>query len=181
VHRWVILLAKFASALQSPQTRTPMRPIKVRGQWMYLDHAVDSVGDTVEFFFSKSRDLPAAKRFFRKALQRHGRPHHVVIDGSQTNREAIVSGDATRRLQNRSRRQLEPITNRSSKYLNNRTEQDHRRIKRGVRSMPGLKSEATAGPYLGRHRDDPHDAQATGEACLKSQSVHRRQFTILAA
>jgi hypothetical protein len=30
---------------------------------MYLYRAIDSVGDTVEFFFSKSRDLPAAKHF----------------------------------------------------------------------------------------------------------------------
>jgi putative transposase len=60
---------------------------------MYLYRAIDSIGDTVEFYFSEHRDLPAAKRFFRKALERHGRPDRVVIDGSQTNLEAIVSGD----------------------------------------------------------------------------------------
>jgi transposase-like protein len=53
--------------------------IKVGGRWMYLHHAVDSVSDTVEFMFSEHRDLRAAKRFFRKALQRHGRPERVVI------------------------------------------------------------------------------------------------------
>ena len=42
--------------------------LKVRGQWMYLYRAIDSVGDTVEFFFSENRDLLAAKRFLRKAL-----------------------------------------------------------------------------------------------------------------
>lgn len=57
--------------------------IKVRGQWMYLYRAIDSVGDTVEFWFSEQRDLPSAKRFFRKTLARHGRPDRVVIDGSQ--------------------------------------------------------------------------------------------------
>ena len=57
--------------------------IKVRGQWMDLYRAIDSVGDTVEFWFSELRDLLAAKRFFRKALARHGRPDRVVIDGSQ--------------------------------------------------------------------------------------------------
>lgn len=35
--------------------------IKVRGQWMYLYRAIDSVGDTVEFWFSDQRDLPAAR------------------------------------------------------------------------------------------------------------------------
>src|ERR671918_2252396 len=48
--------------------------IKVRGQWMYLYRAIDSVGDAVEFLFSEHRDLVAAKRFLRKAIARHGRP-----------------------------------------------------------------------------------------------------------
>ncbi|WP_292673428.1 IS6 family transposase [Mesorhizobium sp.] len=103
--------------------------IKVRGEWMYLYRAIDSVGDTVEFWFSEHRDLLAAKRFFRKALERHDRPDRIVIDGSQTNHEAITSCDAANGLQDRSRRWLNPITIRKSRYLNNRIEQDHRRIK----------------------------------------------------
>ena len=118
--------------------------IKVRGRWMYLYRAIDSVGDTVEFWFSEQRDLPAAKRFFTKALTRHGRPDRIIIDGSHTNREAIVVCDATSRLQDRSRRQLVPIRIRQSRYLNNRIEQDHRRIKRRVRVMLGFKSCASA-------------------------------------
>lgn len=35
---------------------------------MYLYRAIDSVGDVVEFWFSEQRDLPTAKRFFRKTL-----------------------------------------------------------------------------------------------------------------
>ena len=87
--------------------------------------------------FSEYRDLPAAKRFLTKALARHGRPDRIVIDGSQTNREAIVSCDATSRLQDCSRRPSKPIRIRQSQYLNNCIEQDHRRIKRRVRPMLG--------------------------------------------
>ncbi len=58
--------------------------VKVRGRWMYLYRAIDSNGDTVEFWFSERRDLIAAKRFLRKALKSHGRPERIVIDGSQT-------------------------------------------------------------------------------------------------
>jgi transposase-like protein len=83
--------------------------IKVRGRWTYLYRAIDSNGDTVEFWFSERRNLASAKRFLRKALKRHGRPERVVIDGSQTNREAILSCDAESRLQDRSRRRLKPI------------------------------------------------------------------------
>ncbi|CAH2394176.1 transposase (fragment) [Mesorhizobium prunaredense] len=65
-----------------------------------------------------------------EGLERHGRPDRIVIDGSPTNHEAIISCDAEHRLRNRSRRALKPIRIRKSKYLNNRIEQDHRRIKR---------------------------------------------------
>jgi len=118
--------------------------IKVRGEWMYLYRAIDSLGDTVEFLFRESRDLPAAKRFFRRALDRHGRPDCIVIDGSQTKHQAVISSDAEDRLRDRSRRSLNPIRIRRSKYLNNRIEQDHRRIKRWIRSMLGFKSTASA-------------------------------------
>ncbi|OUM45787.1 IS6 family transposase [Bacillus pseudomycoides] len=43
--------------------------IKVKGQWMYLYRAVDSKGNTIDFYLSKTRDQKAAKRFFKKALQ----------------------------------------------------------------------------------------------------------------
>jgi hypothetical protein len=49
---------------------------------LYLYRAIDSNGDTVEFWFSERRNLTAAKRFLRKALKRHGRPERIVIDGS---------------------------------------------------------------------------------------------------
>jgi transposase-like protein len=118
--------------------------VKVRGHWRYLYCAIDSNGDTVEFWFSEQRNLAAAKRFLRKALKRHGRPERIVIDGSQTNREAIVSCDTTDRLQDRSRRKPKQINIRQSRYLNNRIEQDHRAIKRRVRPMLGFKSMTTA-------------------------------------
>jgi transposase-like protein len=58
---------------------------------MYLYRAIDSNGDTVEFRFSERRDLLAAKQFLRKALKWHGQPERIFIDGSQTNREVILS------------------------------------------------------------------------------------------
>jgi transposase-like protein len=123
--------------------------IKVRGRWMYLYRAIDSNGDTVEFWFSEQRNLTAAKRFLRKALKRHGRPERIVIDGSPTNREAILACDTENRLQDRSRRLLKQIRIRQSAYLNNRIEQDHRAVKRRVRPMLGFKSTGSARAILG--------------------------------
>jgi transposase-like protein len=114
--------------------------VRVKGQWMYFYRAIDSNGDTVEFWFSKERDLRATKRFMRKALGRHGRPNRITIDGSQTNRTAIIQCDAEDRL----KRGGKPIAIRSSKYMNNNIEQDHRRIKRRIRSMLGFKSTVSA-------------------------------------
>jgi transposase-like protein len=114
-----------------------------------LYRAIDSNGDTIEFWFSERRNLAAAKRFLNKALKRHGRPKRIVIDGSQTNREAILSCDTTDRLRDRTRRKLRPIRIRQSRYLNNRIEQDHRAIKRRVRPMLGFKSLDSARAILG--------------------------------
>ena len=151
IHRWVVHFAPLLAdrfnrrkRVVSGKWHADETYIKVRGQWMYLYRAIDSNGDTVEFWLSEHRDLSAAKRFFRKAFARHGRPERIVIDGSQTNREAIISCDTISRLQDRSRRRLEPVRIRQSQYLNNRIEQDHRRIKRRVRPMLGFKSFKSA-------------------------------------
>jgi transposase-like protein len=151
IHRWVVhfsplLLKRFNRRKRAVGRKWHMDEtyIKVRGRWMYLYRAIDSVGDTVEFWFSEHRDLPAAKRFLRKALKRHGRPERIAIDGSQTNREAIISCDAENRLLDQSQQSPKLIRIRRSRYLNNRIEQDHRRIKRRVRPMLGFKAFSTA-------------------------------------
>jgi transposase-like protein len=156
VHRWTVhyapLLLEQFTRRKRPVTgkwHVDETYIKVRGQWRYLYRAIDSNGDTVEFWFSDRRNLTAAKRFLRKALKRHGRPERIVIDGSQTNREAILSCDATNQLEDRSGRKLKPIRIRQSAYLNNRIEQDHRAIKRRVRPMLGFKAMKSAGAILG--------------------------------
>ncbi|NKB84694.1 IS6 family transposase [Ochrobactrum grignonense] len=154
VHRWVLffspkLLARFNRKKRQVTRKWNLDEtyIKVKGEWFYLYRAIDSngnTGDTVEFYFSKDRDLSAAKRFIRKTLARHGRPVRITIDGSQTNRTAILQCDAENRL----RQAGKPIAIRSSKYMNNTIEQDHRRIKQRTRSMLGFKSDTTAGITL---------------------------------
>jgi putative transposase len=155
--------------------------IKVRGRWMYLYRAIDSNGDTVEFWFSERRNLAAAKRFLSKALKRHGRPKRIVIDGSQSNREAILSCDTTYRLQGRSRRKLKPIRIRQSAYSNNLIEQDHSAIKRRIRPMLGFKSMASARAILGGmemvHMMRKGQAKYAGNANLSLAE----QFELLAA
>ncbi|MGF9760143.1 IS6 family transposase [Microvirga sp. 0TCS3.31] len=116
IHRWTVhyaplLLEQFNQRKRPVTGRWHVNEtyIKVRGRWRYLYRAIDSNGDTIEFWFSERRNLSAAQRFLRKALQRHGRPERIVIDGSQTNKEAILLCDAESRLQDRTRRRVRPM------------------------------------------------------------------------
>jgi putative transposase len=151
IHRWIIryspeLLKRFNSRKRAVTARWHVEEtcIKVRGRWMDLCRAIDSNGDMVEFWFSERRNLTASRRFLRKVLKRHGRPEGIVIEGSPTKREAILSCDAADRLQNRSQRDLKPIRIRQSAHLNNPIEQDYRAVKWRIRSMLGFKSLGSA-------------------------------------
>ncbi|OKO83100.1 DDE-type integrase/transposase/recombinase [Bradyrhizobium sp. AS23.2] len=109
------------------------------------------------------------------------RKRSVTGNGSQINYEAIRSCDAESRLRDRSRRALKPICIRKSQYLNNRIEQDHRRIKRRVRPMLGFKSMDSAEIILSGiemvHMMRKRQARFAYNPCLSIAE----QFEILAA
>ena len=113
--------------------------IKVKGQWTYLYRAVDSEGDTIEFHLSKTRDKQAAKDFFKKALQcsHVSEPRVITVDKNPAYPVAIEQLKEEKSIP-------EGIQIRQQKYLNNIVEQDHRFIKKRVRSMLGLKTFRTA-------------------------------------
>jgi transposase-like protein len=188
IHRWIVryspeLLNRFNARKRAVTAKWHVDEtyIKVRGEWKYLYRAIDSNGDTIEFWFSAKRNLTAAKRLLRKALKRHGRPERIVIDGSQTNREAILACDTESRLQDRSRRELKPIRIRRSAYLNNRIEQDHRAIKRRVRPMLGFQSMTSARVILGGiEMIHMMRKQQAKYACNRQPSL-AEQFHLLAA
>ena len=107
--------------------------VKIRGQWTYLYRAVDREGQTVEFRLSANRDVKAAKAFFRKALKTQGRaPVSITLDGYAASHRAV------RELPAQNSRWKDTRL-RSSKYLNNRIEQDHRNVKSRIKPMLGFK------------------------------------------
>jgi transposase-like protein len=188
IHRWTVhyaplLLEQFNRRKRAGTGRWHVDEtyIKICGRWMYLYRAIDSNGDTVEFWFSEQRNLTAAKRFLRMALKRHGRPERIVIDGSQTNREAILACDALSRLEDRSRWELRPIRIRQSQYLNNRIEQDHRAIKRRIRPMLGFKSVGSARAILGGVEMVHMMRKGQANYACKSNLSLAKQFDLLAA
>src|SRR4051794_37417060 len=113
--------------------------IKVKSQWMYLYRAVDSKGNTIDFYLSKTRNHKAAKLFFKKALQsfHNSEPRVVTVDKNPAYPIAVEE------LRKEKKMPL-GIQIRQLKYLNNIVEQDHRFIKKRVHSMLGLKSFRTA-------------------------------------
>jgi transposase-like protein len=103
------------------------------------------------------------------------------MDGSQTNREAIVACDDESRLRDPWRRNLKPIRIRQSPYLNTRIEQDHRRIKRRIRPLLGFKSMNCAATILaGIEMVHMMRKRQAMFACNPSPSL-AKQFEILAA
>ena len=106
--------------------------IKVRGQWRYLYRAVDRAGKTVDFHLSAKRDVAAAKAFFAKAVKSQGVPQTITLDGYAASHRAVRELKDDGLLP-------EGTKVRSSKYLNNLIEQDHRSIKQRIAAMLGFK------------------------------------------
>jgi len=107
--------------------------VEIKGRWTHLYRAVDKEGKILNFLLRAKRDVAAAKAFFRRAFRRQGRlPHKIMLDGYQASKRAAkeVLGEYSRRKQSKIR---------SSKYLNNMIEQDHRSIKLRLGPMLGLK------------------------------------------
>src|ERR1700722_8793157 len=96
-----------------------------------------SGGRTVDFRLSSKRDVAAAKAFFRKAIKGHGAPRTITLDGYAASHRAVRELKADGLLPAETKL-------RSSKYLNNLIEQDHRGVKQRIATMLGFKGFATA-------------------------------------
>src|SRR5260221_7497199 len=136
--------------------------IKIKGTWTYLYRAVDSEGNTLEFLLSPTRDAQAAKRFFVKALRSTaGSTPQVHPVEEQVAEPLAAANPATSvpRVINVDKNAAYPkaiaelkaagilpqaVELRQVKYLNNMVEQDHRFIKRRVKSGLGFFSFETA-------------------------------------
>jgi putative transposase len=101
--------------------------VKVHGAWCYLYRAIDADGNLVDSMLSARRDMAAAKRFFARSLEVVGHvPEKVTTDGHDAYPRAI-------------RETLgEHVIHRTSRYLNNKIEQDHRGIKGRYQPMRGF-------------------------------------------
>jgi transposase-like protein len=146
--RWVVRYAPefepFWQAYERPvgdSWRCDETYLKVKGEWVYLYRAVDQRGKTVESYLSHTRDMTAAKTFFRKAFRHHGQPRVITLDGFEPTHAALRRMDMNNEF---NFRWENPVQIRTCAYLNNVVEQDHRRIKSRVGPMLGFKRFSNA-------------------------------------
>lgn len=110
--------------------------VKVNGKWCYLYRAIDRDGNLVDSMLSEHRVMDSAKRFFKGAREVVGhKPEKVTTDGHDSYPRAI------RRVLGRK------VEHRTSRYLNNRMEQDHRGIKQRYYPMRGFGSFESASRF----------------------------------
>ena len=131
--------------------------IKVGAQWKYLSCALDKEGNTIEFMLSAKRDIPAAKRFFKKMMRTDHRslPFSISVDNtpppdafSSSQEEKVLPKDCKLRR---------------TKYLTNIVEQDHRFIRRRWRATQCFRSFRTAERTLEGVEAMQHDEEKVGE------------------
>ena len=110
--------------------------LKVQGRWVYLYRAIDRSGALVDVMLSETRDMTAARAFFRSAKTVTGiTPARVTTDGHDSYPRAIRTELAR------------CVRHRTSCYLNNRLEQDHRGIKGRYRPMRGFQCTQSAARF----------------------------------
>jgi transposase-like protein len=166
IMRWVIRYVpevekrwhRFARSIGS-SWRVDETYISVKGKWHYLYRVVDKQGRSIDFMLRPDRGIAAAQAFFRRALASHPdrAPRKVTLDGHVPSHRAL-------RLLRREHPAWRRVRVRSSKYLNNIIEQDHRAIKWRCASMKGFKSFANAAVKIA--------------GVELAHRIHKRQFSL---
>jgi transposase-like protein len=119
--------------------------IKVNGQWRYLYRALDHEGNLLDVCLSKTRDLAAARAFFRSArIMSKRSPRQVTSDcqGSYPGALRLEFGPL--------------VTHCTRRYSNNLLEQSHRAIKQRTHPMLGFKRFDSAARFCTAHDEVHH-------------------------
>jgi len=111
----------------------------IRGQWHYINRAIDGRGQIVDAYVSPTRDIQAAPAFFARAIASPGTtPCRVITDKAAACPPALVS-------------MVPGALHRPKQYRTNGIERDHGFLKERLRPMRGLKSVASTAVFSGGH------------------------------
>lgn len=95
--------------------------VKINGEMHYLWRAVDREGEVLESFASKTRDKPAALKFMKKLMKRHGPAKPITTDGLRPYNAAMKDPGNTEKQE-------------VGRWANNRAENSHLPIRRRERA-----------------------------------------------
>ncbi len=105
--------------------------VKINGEMHYLWRAVDHEGEVLESFASKTRDEPAALKFMKKLMKRHGRAKAITTDGLRSCKAAM------KELGNAEKQEV-------GRWANNRVENSHLPFRRRERGHAPLSANEDA-------------------------------------
>jgi putative transposase len=112
--------------------------VKINGEMHYLWRAVDHEGEVLESFASKTRDEPAARKFIKAAMKRHGKPRAIVTDGLRSYAAAM------KEIGNAEKQEV-------GRWLNNRAENSHQPFRRRERAMLRFRRMKTLQKFASVH------------------------------
>ncbi len=99
--------------------------LKVAGRWAYLYRAIDQFGQVIDVLVAQKRDLAATRQFFIRALEHSPRPAEVSTDRAPAYPRVLDE-------------LLPSSCHVTARYVNNKVEADHGRLKSRLRPMRGL-------------------------------------------
>ncbi|SUD99021.1 IS6 family transposase [Providencia rettgeri] len=114
--------------------------IKINGKWAYLYRAVDSKGNTLDFYLLPRRNTKAAYRFLSKLFNRMKKDNAPKVINTD---KAASYGRAIMLLKKEGKCPTD-VEHRQIKYRNNVIECDHGKLKRIINPTLGFKSLKTA-------------------------------------
>ncbi len=140
--------------------------VRVNSRWCSLYRAIDRAGNLVDARLSQTRDMDAAQRFFRQALDlAKAPPVQVTTDGHDADPRAIRAARGPE------------VGHRCSRSKNKLIEQDHRALKQRYDPMRGFgtfTSAARCCPAFEEQRQCFRPVARSGEAV--SLADRRRVF-----
>ncbi len=138
--------------------------LKIGGTWCYLYRAIDRDGNLVDSMLSETRDMAAAKRFFRQVGEVTDHvPERVTTDGHDAYPRAIRETPGP------------DVVHRCSRYLNNRIEQDHRGIKQRYYPMRGFGSFEAASRFCRAFEEQRHYFRKRTTMCQPAPALQEQR------
>jgi transposase-like protein len=147
--------------------------VRINGRWHHLYRAIDRDGNLVDTLLSPTRDLAAAKAFFRQAVETVGHKPKRVTTAAHDSYPRAIRRPLGRQVQHRTNR-----------HLNNCIEQDQRGVKQRYYPMRGFGRVAGAARFCTafdevRHYFCPTSTDQSAASLAQQRQIFRQRWVEL--